>query len=461
MKVFLRRAVMLVRCFGLVPAPSPAEVSAAKGRQASDSVFHVGVATVDITPTQEVTLAGFLSPKKTSEVDTPLAVKAMVISAGGQKVAIVTLDTLKYPTHFAMKARKRVQDLTRIPASNVIICASHTHYGPLWRPMVTAASVVHPNAAADYYKDGLVTAIAHAAKQALENLGPCTLRVSKGEVRGVNQNRRLLIGADCWNRWLLPPSQRGDYREAGPADPEVIVLAAIDQKGRYRAILYNFACHPVSTGRPVISADYPGHVQRCLEEHLGYRVPTLFLLGPCGDVNATNRSDVIGAKIATRITASLRAAECVAEPTVRVLCREIDIPAREEPLVFNEEEVKRKWPRALEIFRKSFAWMKQRRKPYYKCILTGIRIGDEFAIVTNPVELFCEIGLRIKRGSPFKNTMVSTLTNGASGYVPTAEAFKVGGYETWYGEHSFLSMRAGQILEQQSLEILKELGKDR
>ena len=45
---------------------------------------------LDITPTGAVTLAGSPIPMKTCSVDTRLFVKAMVISAGKQSLAIVT-----------------------------------------------------------------------------------------------------------------------------------------------------------------------------------------------------------------------------------------------------------------------------------------------------------------------------------------------------------------------------------
>ena len=88
---------------------------------------------------------------------------------------------------------------------------------------------------------------------------------------------------------------------------------------------------------------------------------------------------------------------------------------------------------------------------------TGIRIGDDFAIVTSPDELFCGIGMSIKKQSPFKHTMVVEQTNGAHGYVPTAKAFAGGSYETWFGEHSYLTTRAGEIIEKESLDILNRL----
>ena len=101
--------------------------------------------------------------------------------------------------------------------------------------------------------------------------------------------------------------------------------------------------------------------------------------------------------------------------------------------------------------------MKQREQPTYGYFITGIRIGDDFAIVTNANELFCGIAISIKKQSPFKHTMTVEQTNGAHGYVPTAKAFEGGSYETWFGEHSYLTTRAGEIIERESLRILKRL----
>lgn len=129
------------------------------------------------------------------------------------------------------------------------------------------------------------------------------------------------------------------------------------------------------------------------------------------------------------------------------------MPGRERPEL-EEAEIARNWPSQLEHYVKAFNDMKLTEKPAYQYFLTGIRIGDDFAIVTNASELFCEIGMSIKTQSPFKYTMVAELTNGAHGYVPTAKAFEGGSYETWFGEHSYLTTRAGEIIEKQSLDIL-------
>jgi len=65
--------------------------------------------------------------------------------------------------------------------------------------------------------------------------------------------------------------------------------------------------------------------------------------------------------------------------------------------------------------------------------------------------------LSIKEQSSFQHTIVAEQTNGAHGYVPTPNSFEGGGYETWFGEHSYLTVHAGQIIESESVEILKDL----
>ena len=59
-----------------------------------------------------------------------------------------------------------------------------------------------------------------------------------------------------------------------------------------------------------------------------------------------------------------------------------------------------------------------------------VAFGDRFAVTSLPGEPFTEIGLAIKRDSPFKTTWPVALAMGACGYVPLASCFARGGYET-------------------------------
>ena len=308
----------------------------------SNGYLDAGVGTVDITPTDPVVLAGSPETLKSSSVGSRLYVRALVFAAGGQKLAIVTLDTLKYPVEHVVRARQQIERTTGIPASNVIICASHTHRGPLW----------------PYYKDALVTPIAEAVGRAVRDLTPCRLGTSKGKAEGVSECRRVIKDGKAWGRWLLPPGEARKYPAEGPADPDFDVLAVIGKDGRYKTVVYGFACHAAYTRELVVSADYPGDVQQYVQKHLGYDVQTMFLAGACGDVNPAVYSmedaafwamlskrgvpgeanpahgdgrDVFGKNLGGEIVRCLGRLQPIANPALRVECREMAMPGRERP----------------------------------------------------------------------------------------------------------------------------------
>ena len=81
----------------------------------SNGYLDAGVGIVDITPTDPVVLAGSPTQLKSSSVGTRLYVRALVLAAGGQKVAIVTLDTLKYPVEHVVRARQQIETDHRHP----------------------------------------------------------------------------------------------------------------------------------------------------------------------------------------------------------------------------------------------------------------------------------------------------------------------------------------------------------
>ncbi|HTE19561.1 MAG TPA: hypothetical protein VK689_14430, partial [Armatimonadota bacterium] len=58
----------------------------------------------------------------------------------------------------------------------------------------------------------------------------------------------------------------------------------------------------------------------------------------------------------------------------------------------------------------------------------ALRVGD-VALVATAAETFIAIGQEIQRRSPFAHTVVLGYSNGCFGYLPTACAFPLGGYE--------------------------------
>jgi neutral ceramidase len=82
---------------------------------------------------------------------------------------------------------------------------------------------------------------------------------------------------------------------------------------------------------------------------------------------------------------------------------------------------------------------------------TCAAIGDT-AYISFPGELFTEIGLKIKKRSPFARTYIIGLANGCIGYVPTREAISQGGYEV---DTRRVADDAADLIIERSLELLR------
>jgi hypothetical protein len=88
--------------------------------------------------------------------------------------------------------------------------------------------------------------------------------------------------------------------------------------------------------------------------------------------------------------------------------------------------------------------------------LQAFKIGDG-AVLALPGEVFLELGMEIRRRSPFKHTFVAELCNQEwIGYVPTPQAYGEGGYEP---TTSILKPEAGFVLVNEAVGLLEELSK--
>lgn len=97
---------------------------------------------------------------------------------------------------------------------------------------------------------------------------------------------------------------------------------------------------------------------------------------------------------------------------------------------------------AKEIFRLQTM---QREEKNARLEIQIMRIG-EAEIIAVPCEVFCEIGVALKKTAPNRLTLVSTLTNGYDGYMITEKAYRNGGYEAQAAFSSKLSEHAGEAL---------------
>jgi neutral ceramidase len=102
----------------------------------------------------------------------------------------------------------------------------------------------------------------------------------------------------------------------------------------------------------------------------------------------------------------------------------------------------------------SLAEMRTRWGETYPLEVQVFRLSDQAAVVTLPGEIFVELGLAIKAGSPFRTTLIVELANDAPAYLPNREAFPQGDYEVI---NSRVAAGSGEMLVEAALQMLEEL----
>ena len=81
-----------------------------------------------------------------------------------------------------------------------------------------------------------------------------------------------------------------------------------------------------------------------------------------------------------------------------------------------------------------------------------ITIGPDIAFVSLPGEIFVELGLEIKKRSPFRYTHLIELANGAIGYIPNRSAYAEGNYEVVSAR---VAAGSGEMLVESAVQLLK------
>jgi hypothetical protein len=248
-------------------------------------------------------------------------------------------------------------------------------------------------------------------------------------------------------------------------------LAFEDLAGSPIAIVVNHACHNNCVSG-ACSGDLGGRIGDALREALGVEIPTPFLEAPCGDViwRPPEGIDIerdalaweIGRDSAANLVPAYREGERRSVGSVRILGEVMEIPDRPwEESTFCRDDCRGDGESARALARKRYdpeeAAVKARGGTACPVEIQGIAFGDT-AIVTNPAELFVVFGIEIRERSPFDVTLVSELTNGYCGYVPTENAFEQKGYETHRTLYtSRLAKDGGRRITEASVSMLDRL----
>jgi neutral ceramidase len=368
------------------------------------AVLKVGVATVDITPAGPAWMAGYSARKAPSTgVFKNLSAACVVFDNGATRAGIMALDVCYIGTQQLAGIRAAAEKLG-IPPNQMMVNSSHTHCGP---------SFSSKNAD---YLNLFAANTSNLVEAAVADLKDATLDYTVGQSL-VGLNRRQ-AGRDGKVAGIAPEPRKR-------IDADVPILRVLGGSNEVRAVMFGYACHPVTMGGQEISPDYPGPAREWIAAAFTNSQP-VFLQGFGGDVRprialANGKFGYVlvdGKQMLTELGHELGrdvvSAVCVPPPPVTAP------PNRPFPLAGASEKL------ALPG--------KKDPKQTREIELAVLRIGDVY-MVFGQGEMCSEIGMRIKSelADWCKRTQSRVWTCAYShwggGYIPHAAAYAEGGYE--------------------------------
>lgn len=419
------------------------------------SEFRAGAARACITPPLGTHMVGYLDDRTATDVHDDLFAKALVLDNGDTAIALVMCDLIALPGEDAAVAKERVTRLTGIPQDHTFIACTHTHTGP-----ATIGALGTPRD--DAYMESAMERIADSVKMAHNRLQPAQVGIAATTCPGETFNRRWrLRDGTVRANFHVGHGNPEAVGTVGPTDPEVLVLAVQDRRGRPIALLANYSLHYVGTGEETaVSADYFGYFDRALQRLAGQQFVGIMANGCCGDVNNIDitrpRPESVHAYYHTERVANVLAAAAFGawqglrsfdyddnpalgmatetmtfrrrRPDAEVL-RRAEAILRGEPGADATGIVPLEFRGAAEAYYAREVQMVAEEPLERATPITAARVGP-LGIVGLPGEVFVEYGLQIKQGSPFAHTMTIELANDDVGYCPTDKALAEGSYET-------------------------------
>lgn len=447
-------------------------------RAAARTAWRVGAAEVDITPPVGFRMAGYFDERISTGIHDPLHAKALVLQQGREQVALVFCDLVGLSLNVSTNARALASRQFGIPVTNIMICATHTHTGPLFDDIrrayfhQEAISVygIDPHEVMDY-PAFLIQRLVQVIGEAQEQLRPAELAVGHVKQEGLTFNRRYWMknGKVVFNPGRLNPEI---VRPAGPTDPEIGILQARNPAdGHPFAGITTFAVHSDTVSSTLFSADYEYYLEQTLRRAYGPSFLSAFGLGTCGDLNHIDvahqetlkgfpMAEHIGSTLGAAVTNAARDLKPITRPALAV--RSEMYPAPLQPV--SPEQLGQAKALADKLgdpktpFLAKVAAVKTldlaSRGSTVPMEVQVVRLNSETAFVCLPGELFVELGLAIKHASPFKNTFVLTVCNDRPSYMPTRKAFAEGSYEV---NNARVQPGTGEALIKVALELLHQL----
>ncbi len=441
-------------------------------------MLQVGLSKEIITPPRGIPLVGYFNPRPNTGIYDDLFVRVILFKQDQTTIGMAVYDLCFLSAELVAEFKAALKKAGIDFADNLMFSATHTHTGPY-------IARFFGNEPDRDYLDALVGKTVSAVKDAYKSLSEADLRLGSVSGNPFAFNRRYWMknGKVLTNPGKLNPQIE---RPEGPVKSE-IGLMTVFQDERVSAVIAHISNHTDTIGGNFVSADWPGRMERRIQQQFGYDVPVYTLIDCQGNINhfdvtdGTPQTDYeeacrIGEGYAEIIMPELSKLKLLEPESLQATLRTITIPFR----TITPEEV----TRANEVLAKPFDpgkggdmtseglatgdgpvarfFAEQTIAYNQNCSgkqrdfeLVSLKFGDKLAITSLPGEAFMEIGQAIEEGSPFPATWPVVLAMGECGYIPMEECFDRGGYEVLPVEGGSPRQDTDKLLIKETLANLK------
>ena len=147
-------------------------------------MVRAGFAQTEFTPEPGLDLFGQMHRRVATHARDPLMVSAVAFEPDEEPpIVLASVDVCVMPDPLVRRAQHAVEASSGIPAERAVIHATHTHVAPATMDLMESRA----NAA---FLDRLVDAIASAARDAVDDIGPLEVFSGVGRTDAMGWNRR-------------------------------------------------------------------------------------------------------------------------------------------------------------------------------------------------------------------------------------------------------------------------------
>jgi hypothetical protein len=356
-------------------------------------------------------------PRQSTGVHDPIYHRVVAMDDGHTQFFLVSTDVCLFSPGLYDDVAAELQRVAGISRKQFWWSVTHTHSAPEVGPPAMSKVFLANRFGHEWdreYTQFFTSSLVKAVQEAKAKLEPARLQTGTG-ISFANINRRA---KDLDGKVTL------GLNPDGPADRQIGLIRMERPDGSLLALIANYAMHGtvMSGDYKMISGDAPGIVSAYLEEKLN--APVLFINGAAGNmapiysVYATPNAGHLNQFRVLLGDRILQAYNTIPKGTDDVKLR-VDETSVETPYRSGLE-----WPAELSQYSRTDS----AGRVLVKLPVRFLEINDT-AIWSLPVELFCEIAIKVRNASPFTHTFYFGYTNGWFGYLPTAQAITEGGYE--------------------------------